>query len=320
MEVTQRLIVLGDWLCGRGRCVGVAVTRVDRHAGGLRRAAAGGVGLGIRFGRCLDDRARRGLNLGVDLNDLRAGRLLDRGLCRNRRGLDGSRRLIRCVVLRCRLRDMRLGLLCHRVDGLNGWCFLRSRLGGHRIRGFGAHRPARLAIALTRTAVAALGPLAALRTVATLLALGGAFLGLFLLAGLLGGDLQQALPIGHGDLVIIRMDFAKGEEAVPAAAIFHETGLQRGLHPHHAGEVDIAFQLLLGGTLNVEILKTLTVQHHHAGLFRVGGVDQHAFCHSAKNSEESPAASRSGAHAGGMGVMRGAAPTRMAGRQCPAGP
>ena len=33
------------------------------------------------------------------------------------------------------------------------------------------------------------------------------------------------------------------------------------------------------GDLNVEILKPVTIQHHHAGLFRVAGVDQHFFRH-----------------------------------------
>ena len=34
--------------------------------------------------------------------------------------------------------------------------------------------------------------------------------------------IQQALPIRHGDLVVIRVDFAKGQKAVAIAAIFHK--------------------------------------------------------------------------------------------------
>ena len=104
------------------------------------------------------------------------------------------------------------------------------------------------------------------------------------LARLLGLHGEQALPVGDRDLVVVGMDFAEGEEAVPAAAIFHEGRLQAGLHADDLGEVDVAFELLLGRCLDVEIFEAVTVQHHHAGFFRVGGVDQHAFRHSVRNS------------------------------------
>ena len=64
-----------------------------------------------------------------------------------------------------------------------------------------------------------------------------------------------------------------------ATAIFHEGRLQAGLYADDFGEIDIAFELLLGRGLDVEILEAVTVQHHNAGFFRVGGVDQHAFGH-----------------------------------------
>jgi hypothetical protein len=38
--------------------------------------------------------------------------------------------------------------------------------------------------------------------------------------------LDQGLTVGNGNLVVIGMDFAEGEEAVPVAAIFDECGLQ----------------------------------------------------------------------------------------------
>ncbi len=37
---------------------------------------------------------------------------------------------------------------------------------------------------------------------------------------------DQRLPVGDRNLVIIRVDFAEGQEAVPVAAIFDEGGLQ----------------------------------------------------------------------------------------------
>ena len=64
-------------------------------------------------------------------------------------------------------------------------------------------------------------------------------------AGFLGLEREQALPVGNRDLVVVWVDFPECEEAVPAAAIFNEGGLQRGFNPHHFGEVDIAFQLPL---------------------------------------------------------------------------
>jgi len=58
-------------------------------------------------------------------------------------------------------------------------------------------------------------------------------LGLFgILARLL---LQQRLPIGKGDLVIVGMNFGEGQEAVAIAAVIDERGLQRRLDPRNLG-------------------------------------------------------------------------------------
>ena len=104
---------------------------------------------------------------------------------------------------------------------------------------------------------------------------------------------QQPLPVRDRDLVIIRMNFAKGEETVPVAAIFDKRRLQAGFDPDNLGEVDIAFYLLPVGCLNVEIFKPVAVQYHHARLFRVAGVDEHFFRHKAQNSDARlPAARR----------------------------
>jgi hypothetical protein len=42
------------------------------------------------------------------------------------------------------------------------------------------------------------------------------------------------------------VDLAERQEAVPLPAIVDERGLQRRFDPGHLGEVDVAFQLLLG--------------------------------------------------------------------------
>ena len=47
------------------------------------------------------------------------------------------------------------------------------------------------------------------------------------LGGMLGLFGQQRVAVGLGDLVIIGMDFAEGEEAVAIAAIVDERRLQR---------------------------------------------------------------------------------------------
>jgi len=52
--------------------------------------------------------------------------------------------------------------------------------------------------------------------------------------------LDQRLTISYRNLVIVRMNFAEGEEAVTVAAIFDESGLQRRFYPRHLGEIDIA--------------------------------------------------------------------------------
>ena len=70
------------------------------------------------------------------------------------------------------------------------------------------------------------------------LSLGGGFVlslsGCFLI--------EERLAIGHGDLVIVGMDFVEGQESVAIAAVFDEGGLERRLHARDLGEVDIAAQ------------------------------------------------------------------------------
>ncbi len=102
------------------------------------------------------------------------------------------------------------------------------------------------------------------------------------IGGLLGGAIGRngGLPVGDRDAIIVGMDLAEGEEAVTVAAIFDESGLERGLHPRHAGKVDVAFDLLLGRGLEIEFVEPVTAEDNDPGLFRMGRVDEHqAFCH-----------------------------------------
>jgi hypothetical protein len=102
------------------------------------------------------------------------------------------------------------------------------------------------------------------------------FLGLAVRA-LVGFD--QRLTVGDRDLVIVRMDFAKGEEAVAVAAIFDKGGLQRGFDARDLGEIDIAAKLLALGGLEIKLFDAIATDHDNPGLFRVGGIDQHFVRH-----------------------------------------
>ena len=55
------------------------------------------------------------------------------------------------------------------------------------------------------------------------------------LRGVFGFLAQQRVAIGLGDLVVIRMDFREGQEAVAVAAIVDERRLERGLHAGDLG-------------------------------------------------------------------------------------
>ncbi len=81
----------------------------------------------------------------------------------------------------------------------------------------------------------------------------GTILLLLLAPRVLGLHLDQTLPVGDGDLVVVGMDLAKGEEAMAVAAILDEGGLEAGFYANHLGQVDIALELSLGRSLDVEI-------------------------------------------------------------------
>ena len=90
---------------------------------------------------------------------------------------------------------------------------------------------------------------------------------------------QQRNAVGHRDLVVIGMDFRKGEEALAVAAIFDERRLQRGLYARYLREIDISFEWPLGCGLEVEFFDFLSVKNNDASLFGVACIDQHTFGH-----------------------------------------
>ena len=99
------------------------------------------------------------------------------------------------------------------------------------------------------------------------------------LGGVLGFLAQQGVAVGLGDLVIIGVDFAEGEEAVAIAAIIDERRLERRFDPGYLGEIDIAFELLVLGGFEVKFLDPVSLDDGDPGFLRVARVDQHAHGH-----------------------------------------
>jgi len=143
-----------------------------------------------------------------------------------------------------------------------------ARLGGVRLGvlddlaldAFAAAAAARTAVALPPPA----GPVLALLFGLAM----GAFVGL-----------DQRLPVGDRNLVVVRMNFAEGEKTVAIAAIFDEGRLERRFYPRDLGEVDIAAQLLALGGLEIKFFDAIAADHNDPGLLRVGGIDQHFVGH-----------------------------------------
>ena len=82
-----------------------------------------------------------------------------------------------------------------------------------------------------------------------------------------------------GDLVVIGMDFAEGQEAVAVSAIVDERRLERRLYAGDLGEIDVPFELLVLGGFEVKLLDPVSLDHRDPGLLRVARVDQHAHGH-----------------------------------------
>ena len=70
----------------------------------------------------------------------------------------------------------------------------------------------------------------------------------------LGFRLQQRLPVGERDLVVVGMDFGEGQKAVAIAAVIDEGRLQRRLYARDFREIDIAADLFLVFAIRSRIL------------------------------------------------------------------
>ncbi len=221
------LTVLGNVLARR-----VLIGRLDDLAGVHLDIGVGGPGVGCRDGRGFIRALRRGR--------WRFGGRCVFGIGRDALGGDrcrlgaGKIRFHRCGIELRRLQPVRVGDRLSRCLRPFDCRFMprgvdrrvrRRALGRHR-----GHVDCRVALQLGRAVFC-----------------------LLLAARILRLHLDQALPVGDGDLVVVGMDLVEREEAVAVAAVFDERGLQARLYPDHLGEVDVALELFLGGCLDVEI-------------------------------------------------------------------
>jgi hypothetical protein len=91
--------------------------------------------------------------------------------------------------------------------------------------------------------------------------------------------LDQRLPVGDRDLIIVRVDFAERQEAMAIAAVINEGRLQRRFYPCDLGEIDVAAKLFAISRFEVEFFNTIAAQDHHPGFLRVARVDEHFVGH-----------------------------------------
>ena len=100
-----------------------------------------------------------------------------------------------------------------------------------------------------------------------------------IVAVFLGLFAQQFLAVADRNLIIIGVNFVKGEKPVSVAAIFDEGRLQRRLNAGYFCQINIAAQGRLCAGFKIKFVDLIVVQNHHTGFFRVDGIDKHTFCH-----------------------------------------
>ena len=123
-------------------------------------------------------------------------------------------------------------------------------------------------------------------------------------------------PVGDRDPVIVGVNLAESEKAVPVAAVFYKGCLQRRLDSRNFCEIDIALYLLFGGGFEIEFFETIAVDDHHPRLFGMGGVDKHALCHSGVAPGRAPAAARNSAGGAIPCARKPATPDLLPGYDC----
>jgi hypothetical protein len=90
---------------------------------------------------------------------------------------------------------------------------------------------------------------------------------------------RKRRSVADRNAIVIGVNLAEGEEAVAVAAEIDEGRLERGLYPRDFREIDVSFDLLLGGSLEIEFIETVAVENDDPGFLRMRRIDKHAFCH-----------------------------------------
>ena len=99
------------------------------------------------------------------------------------------------------------------------------------------------------------------------------------LAGLFRLSFQQRLPVRNRDLIVVRMNFTKGKEAVPVPAIFDEGSLERRFYPRNTSKVDVPFKLFLVLRFKIKFFDAVTANDDNPCFLRVGGIYEHFVGH-----------------------------------------
>jgi hypothetical protein len=90
---------------------------------------------------------------------------------------------------------------------------------------------------------------------------------------------DQRLPIGDRNLIIVRMDFRECQEAMAVAAVIDECRLKGRLNARYLRQIDVATKLFTLRGLEVEFLDAIAAQYDHPGLLGMGRVDEHFVRH-----------------------------------------
>ena len=90
---------------------------------------------------------------------------------------------------------------------------------------------------------------------------------------------QQGLTIRCRDLVVIRMDFGKGQKSVPVAAVIDKGRLKRRLHPGDFGKIDVSGKLAFVQGFKIELFDLVSIHHDDPSFLGMCGVDKHFLRH-----------------------------------------
>ena len=90
---------------------------------------------------------------------------------------------------------------------------------------------------------------------------------------------QQCLAVRNRQLVVVGMDFGKGEKAVAVTAVVDKGRLQGRLNPCYPGQIDVGFNGAAIGGFVIDFLDPTVDHNHDPGFVTPGRVDKHFLAH-----------------------------------------